>query len=143
MLLFFRCHAFLFYVALIIYFLFLPPPTIPLPKIYLPAPLRSQYILFNLFTKICPRYSLFTYLPIIYVILWIRCTYPALSRTICPKLTRTAPGTSSTPATPSSSGKVKSRSRSKSPFRSFRWRTAKKLLAGSHHSDDEGITRAW
>ncbi|KAF9819116.1 hypothetical protein SFRURICE_000781 [Spodoptera frugiperda] len=49
------------------------------------------------------------------------------------------PGTSSTPATPSSSGKVKSRSRSKSPFRSFRWRTAKKLLAGSHHSDDEGI----
>ncbi|KAL4715681.1 hypothetical protein ACJJTC_006260 [Scirpophaga incertulas] len=32
---------------------------------------------------------------------------------------------------------VKSRSRSKSPFRSFRWRTAKKLIAGSHHSDDE------
>ncbi|CAB3255875.1 unnamed protein product [Arctia plantaginis] len=47
------------------------------------------------------------------------------------------PGSSSMPATPSSSGKVKSRSRSKSPFRSFRWRTAKKLLTGSHHSDDE------
>lgn len=56
-----------------------------------------------------------------------------------PKLTATAPGSSSSPATPSSSGKVKTRSRSKSPFRSFRWRSAKKLIAGSHHSDDEGI----
>ncbi|KPJ12141.1 Spectrin beta chain, brain 1 [Papilio machaon] len=46
-------------------------------------------------------------------------------------------GSSSTPATPSTSGKTKTRSRSKSPFRSFRWRTAKKLLAGAHHSDDE------
>ncbi|CAH2041293.1 unnamed protein product, partial [Iphiclides podalirius] len=48
-----------------------------------------------------------------------------------------AGGSSSSPATPSTSGKAKTRSRSKSPFRSFRWRTAKKLLAGSHHSDDE------
>lgn len=60
-----------------------------------------------------------------------------------PKFTRTAPGSSSTPVTPSSSGKVKSRSRSKSPFRSFRWRSAKKLIAGSHHSDDEGILGVW
>ncbi|XP_026313733.1 spectrin beta chain isoform X3 [Hyposmocoma kahamanoa] len=48
-----------------------------------------------------------------------------------------APGSSSTPATPSSSGKVKSRSRSKSPFRSFRWKAAKRHIAESHHSDDE------
>lgn len=58
-----------------------------------------------------------------------------------PRIHGLAPGSSSSPATPSSSGKVKSRSRSKSPFRSFRWRTAKKLIAGSHHSDDEGIKR--
>lgn len=68
------------------------------------------------------------------------CGNVALSSVPClSSFARTAPGTSSTPATPSSSGKVKSRSRSKSPFRSFRWKTAKKLLAGTHHSDDEGI----
>ncbi|KAI5643315.1 spectrin repeat domain-containing protein [Phthorimaea operculella] len=48
-----------------------------------------------------------------------------------------APGSSSTPATPSTGGKVKTRSRSKSPFHSFRWKAAKKLIAGGHHSDDE------
>ncbi|XP_048483411.1 spectrin beta chain isoform X1 [Plutella xylostella] len=62
---------------------------------------------------------------------------PSTSKQTPAKPARLSTGPSTSISSPPSTGKIKSRSRSKSPFRSFRWKTAKKLIAGSHHSDDE------
>lgn len=105
-------------------FIFFSPPKLlrtPLP--HLPLYIKCTFIFIS-----PPKRSPLPHLPPV----------PLPVRSLTVRRTVPLPAGPSTSATPPSSGKLKSRSRSKSPFRSFRWRTAKKLLAGTHHSDDEG-----
>ena len=133
-LLFLLRHCVVFMLLWICFFFFLSSVLAPIKKLPNPFFYTFTYrtcLYFNFF--ILHKFTFPSLLFLLYP-LKIPCTLPPYAPYHWAP--DTAAGSSSSPATPSTSGKVKSRSRSKSPFRSFRWRTAKKLLTGAPHSDD-------